>query len=297
MSYKLCVRPYGAIAYKSHATRQKLSLSPRFRQPRQNTSPGKLSPNARRKLMNAIRWLEKGARWKKVYEKRSKKVERWKVNMITLTFHENMTDDTLARKLLSMWLEMAKYRWGLNCYVWKAEPQARGAIHFHITTDIYIPYAELRYTWNRLLRKHGLNNIEDNSTDVHAVTGVENLVGYLVEYMCNEDKHEGRRVIQGKLWGCSHSLSKAGKDYLYIDENEICAIENDLDKYHIRHRINPVFWETKPWLRMIDVWYLPNNYFDLLPDCDFKTLYRTELLRLEPNYNKNLSLFPDRYAA
>ena len=40
-------------------------------------------------------------------------------------------------------------------YVWKAELQENGNIHFHLATDVFIPYDELQILWNEKLSKLG----------------------------------------------------------------------------------------------------------------------------------------------
>lgn len=76
-------------------------------------------------------------------------------------------------------------------YIWRAEAQENGNIHFHITTDVYIPQMGLRKDWNsccdilgyttRFEIKHG--HREPNSTDVHSVKHVRSLVSYLAKYL------------------------------------------------------------------------------------------------------------------
>lgn len=292
-NWKLCLRPRGAISYfANHKHKTVLSARAKIHL-KQKIDVGKLSSNARRKLLNAIKWLSLAAEVKEVYEKKHKRKVKWKINMLTFTFHENMQDDKLARALLSMWIDMAKLRFGLHSYVWKAEPQQRGAIHFHLIADVYIPHKELRYTWNRLLRKHGLNNINDNSTDVHAIINVENLIGYLAEYMCNDSKHEGRREIKGKLWGCSHGLSQAGKSYMLLDEQELKGFEQQWEDFNLYSIIKRSGKTPPEHLRFINVWYLPENYFSDLPDCELKSAYMAELSKLRPDKKKLPVLFPN----
>lgn len=225
---------------------------------------------------------------KMVYEKKFAKKVPWKVNFLTLTFHENFQDDNLARKALSRWIEVAKYRWQMNHYIWKAEPQERGAIHFHLSSNAYIPHQELRYTWNRELRKLGLNNINDNSTDIHAGTQIKNIESYMADYLCNEEKHAGRRAISGKLWGCSQNLSSAGKKYLLIKTEELKAITDELEQYSLQKKILAEGKEPPKFLDFNGYWILPNDFYKKLPDCELKTQYFEELEQLKQKPQKQL---------
>lgn len=290
-SWKVCLRPHGAISYYADRARDNILRGKPKLKLKQNMNAGKLSPNAARKLMTAIKWMALAAEWKEVFEKKLKRKVKWKVNMVTLTFHENMKDDNLARQLLSMWIDMAKHRFNINSYVWKAEPQKRGAIHFHLITDVYIPHKELRYTWNRLLRKYGLNSIKDNSTDVHAVHSVKNLVGYLSEYLCNDSKHEGRREIKGKLWGCSHPLSQAGKKFMLVDKDELRSIEEHWKEYNLHDILIRRNGSAPEHLKFINIWYLPEGYFERMPDCETKAVYMEEIMKLRPDKSKQKEFF------
>lgn len=232
-------------------------------------------------MKNAIRWLIAGSDWKPGRDKKTGKMSKWKINMITLTFRENMQDDNKARRLLSTWLEMAKYRWDMHLYVWKAEPQKRGAIHFHISTNVYVPWQELRFTWNRLLRKNGFNEIDDNSTDVHGVFDARSHENYLSDYFLNESKHEGRRPIKGKLWGCSHALSQAGKEFITIDEDEsrIMQVEEWPNSLHYKYLMEGK--DTPEFLKFTDIYLTGDNYYKRLPDCNLKRLYFDEVKKLK----------------
>jgi len=265
----VCNTPYGLQRDITHTAK------------RSRTIEGQLSPNARRKLRNAIRWLVAASDWKMIYEKRHGKKVPWKINEFTLTFHDNMQDDRKARGLLSMWLEVAKYRWDMHLYIWKAEPQERGAIHFHGITNTYIPHTELKYTWNRLLHKHGLNSINDNSTDVHAVTGIKNHEVYLTDYMLNEEKHKGRRAIKGKLWGCSHALSQAGKEYLVIDEDECNMTQKENNDISLYERYILEGKEIPEFLKFTDIYLTGEQYYKHLPECNLKKLYYDQIQKLK----------------
>jgi hypothetical protein len=48
-----------------------------------------------------------------------------------------------------------KYHHSLWAYVWKAESQDNGNIHFHIVTNIFIDHKIIREAWNRIIEKFG----------------------------------------------------------------------------------------------------------------------------------------------
>lgn len=255
--WKLKVLPNAVFAY--YCFDKRTQIKPMWTKKRESTT--ELSVNSARKMKRCIQWLIACSDQKQVWEKKQKGFVNWRVNHGTLTFHENMKDDQTARKILSGWLEVAKYRWNMRQYVWKAEPQARGAIHFHFTSNVYIPHEELRYTWNRALRKFKLNNITDNSTDIHAVVEERNMLDYFSDYLTDKEKHEGRRKIKGRLWGSSQDLTEAGKAYIAIDDEQMRAIEYDMKKYCLRAKIAAEGHPVPDFLNHVNYWLIsPDNF-------------------------------------
>ncbi len=243
---------------------------------RQAPANGVLSVNARRKLKSAMRWLIACSTVKQCYEKDKKSIVDYRVNMCTLTFKKNMQDDDFARVLLGMWLDMAKHKWALERYVWKAEAQERGAIHFHLCTGVYLPHAEVCYTWNRLLYRNGIRQVNANSTDVHAVTDEYNVEAYLTDYLLNSDKSAGRRLIQGRLWGCDRKLSQAGKFSEFFDQYDREGLYQMLQHKHLRHKV------ALPFLKFMDYYIMNEHDWQLMPDGVIKRLYMAELAKLGP---------------
>lgn len=104
----------------------------------------------------------------------------------------------------------------------------------------------------------------------------------------NEDKHAGRRPIKGKLWGCSHNLSQAGKKYLLINKEELTSISSELHDYSLEQiylRKN----QTPPeFLNYTGYWILPTDYYKNLPDCELKQQMLSELQALKPIKNQQM---------
>lgn len=284
--WKLRVKPERLVAtYNSNKSgRIQWRKTPTIRK----TPDGSLSINAERKIKSAIRWLIVSSDPKRVWEKKYNRFVSYRINEATLTFKENLQDDYKGRFILAQWLEMAKYRFDLHNYIWKAEPQDRGAIHFHLVTGVYIPHTELRFTWNRLLRKHGLGEVNKNSTDIHAVTNADNLEAYIASYLTDDKKHEGRRSIKGRLWGCSHALSNAGKNYLCIDTEELKVMSHDLREYALETKYISEGKEPPEFLKYNGYWILPKRYYATLPEGELKQLYNNEIQLLRHKQQKQL---------
>ena len=56
---------------------------------------------------------------------------------------------------------------------------------------------------------------EPNTIDIHSVKNIKNLAAYLIKYMSKNE--EGRREIQGKIWGCSKNLNYSNK-FVFVNE-------------------------------------------------------------------------------
>jgi hypothetical protein len=148
---------------------------------------------------------------------------------LTISATELICHRAAYREGLGPFLDWLR-RKGVDHYIWKAELQARGQIHYHITCNRFIRYDEVRNEWNRLQGKAGwLNGFRakhrhsnPNSTDIHAVSRVQRLDLYLSKYIAKADK-TGK--IQGKVWGCSRSLMAAKPFSVDRDVTEDQAIE------------------------------------------------------------------------
>lgn len=159
------------------------------------TYDGLLTVHAKKKLRIAIEILVAIALPKKAFNPTTNREFTFRINFITLTLPAQQgtrTDKEIKSKVLDPWIKKARRRFNLKNYVWRAERQKNGNIHFHITSDCYIPYDQLRDTWNDNLEALGFitefekknGHRHPNSTDVHATRSIKNLAAYLVKYTC-----------------------------------------------------------------------------------------------------------------
>lgn len=180
-----------------------------------NKHSGNISLKGSKRVRNAIDWLLFTAVNKRAFNKQYGKYFNFKINFITLTLASKQLhgDRVIKSKLLNQFLIEAKKKWKIDKYLWRAEAQRNGNIHFHIITDKFIPWWELQATWNRIQNKLGyVDNFCEvhpgktpNSTDVHSIKKIRNISAYLSKYCTKKSEN---RAIEGKLWGLSTSLSK-----------------------------------------------------------------------------------------
>ena len=135
---------------KNSTTKQPIQFKDNYHQ-------GRISRIAKRKISRAIEYLIYMARSKTVRNPFNGKYFTFKVNFVTLSLASKQihTDQVIKSNLLDQLLHEAKKRWNVDLYVWRAEKQKNGRIHFHILTDKFIPYNELRNVWNRIQGKLG----------------------------------------------------------------------------------------------------------------------------------------------
>jgi len=151
-----------------------------------------------------------------------------------LTEQLNAVD--FKRELVNTWLSYARKEFDVNNYIWKIERTKKGILHLHIATDTYIHWRELRNSWNRILEKKGYlkeysaenGHTDANSTDVHAQ---KKLMRNMAAYLCKEFQKNDPdgKMIEGRLWGCSVSLSRACNQKMSLvmgDDNDRRDMQN-----------------------------------------------------------------------
>lgn len=211
---------------------------------------GKMTIGARKRMQKAVTLLCQAVKPKWIYNEVTKRYSFHKLTFITLTVTsaENITARFAYDHLLSGFLQWLRKSKGVKTYVWKAELQKRGQIHYHITLPDFIHYEEIRREWNKLQKAAGLldqwaldhGHFNPNSTDVHQVRHVKNLSSYIIKELGKSidarklqmkkvveslvkageipqdqfekfvDEYTGDEMLtEGKIWDCSNNLSGA----------------------------------------------------------------------------------------
>jgi hypothetical protein len=265
---------------------------------------GIVSDNAARKIRNAIDWLIASASEKYVYSKKTKRFHKWKLSFLTLTLPtQGKMTDLEVKSVLNSFLTLAKYNYGLHSYIWKAEPQTRGVIHFHLTSDCYMWKNSVRFEWNRLLSKSGLLNGHSDppTTKIHSTYKLSNVAGYLSKYFLkpktismppeknyldglpnyyhsNKEEVYSKslgvlryiRPINGRLWGCSHSLSQARSFSYTVDTLEMRAMNGEIRGEAVR--------EIQK--QYCNYYQLPSDYYQKLAPGQIKHDWQMHLLKI-----------------
>lgn len=179
-----------------------------------------VSKASKKKIVESIKWLNLIAKNKTHTTKNGKKIG-YKLQLITLTlpFKQMHTDTFITSKMLGNFLNEMRNMYDLKNYVWRAEKQKNGNIHYHIVTDSPINWHITQKVWNRILEPHGYiikwrekmiaeanQKGEDfqskypNSTDIKRVPTQWKVENYISKYLAKNHKR-GRRPNGKKKYG------------------------------------------------------------------------------------------------
>nr|WP_319398216.1 hypothetical protein [uncultured Carboxylicivirga sp.] len=80
-----------------------------------------------------------------------------KVTFLTLTLPSEQvhSDKEIKKVLLNQMLTELRNVYDVEKFIWKAEKQFNGNLHFHLLLDRFIPALEIRERWNRICNKLG----------------------------------------------------------------------------------------------------------------------------------------------
>lgn len=94
--------------------------------------------------------------------------DKKKVSFLTLTLPSSQikkigknnfvlyhTDKEIKSKCFNHFFTELRRDYQLDNFVWVAEKQVNGNLHFHILVDKFLPYSDIRKKWNRIINKLG----------------------------------------------------------------------------------------------------------------------------------------------
>ena len=121
------------------------------------SAQGHVSPIAKRKLKKALNYFLFISDEKTVHLNYSGRKFKFKLAFVTLTLPSEQihSDNEIKAKCLNSYLIELKKFYKVHNYIWRAEKQKNGNIHFHLLIDKFIPYQEIRDRWNRVINKLG----------------------------------------------------------------------------------------------------------------------------------------------
>lgn len=241
---KIIVQYYQYQQLGGYNSRLKIFQQQNMKEQRIQAYSGKLTAGAAKRLRKAIELLCMSIKPVTILNPVTKRYHKHRLSFITLTIskHENITAQEAYSKCLAPLLRYLRTKHNMNTYVWKAEVQKRGQIHYHITTPAFLHWQQLRDTWNNLQRKAGY--LEDyhkskghynaNSTDIHEVKHVKDLASYLMKEFAKSIQNPN---TDGKVWDCSLNLKKHKYYTTIMEDWHVRAIQEleAKDKVFVDH--------------------------------------------------------------
>lgn len=212
---------------------------------------GTLSKGAAKRLKNALELLVDVSPVQKFTRPSDMKQFNFRLTFATLTLPSpqgEITDSQIVKECLAPMLQVMRRRWGVRHYVWRAEKQKNGNLHFHVTTNRYMPYDQMRDEWNkcvnslgfvdRFQKKHGHGH--PNSTDIHSVRKVRDIAAYMVKYMSKETPENLQ--VSCKQWDCSSNLRGVKRPTFELDTEIMNHLHKLFEQANIKHITGDRYW-------------------------------------------------------
>lgn len=225
--------------YKLNETQRKLLLD-RFRIGTESGKEvlnytGRVSAPVAKRIFKKVDLLLQISPTSNVFNRVINKTQTFKLVFITLTissYYKSVSHKVLQRECLKpllLWLKRSK---GVKSYVWKAEMTKAGTIHYHLVTNKFIEYDQLRDVWNRHLNRLGLLDRQKelygsknaNSTDIKAARSSKSVRNYVRKYLSKSNEDDQR--IDGKVWDCSVNLKRANQYTDFLEDYTIDRLES-----------------------------------------------------------------------
>lgn len=226
------IRPDRIVQYEYwHGDRKK-----QVSRPKTNLQKAHISKKASQRLEASIYLLCQSATTKRIWDKNYQRWFSFKVNFITLTLPSKQihSDVDIFRSIFKPFIRWWRGKNPSLLYIWKAEKQDNGNLHFHITSNSFIHWRTLRSKWNMCCESLGYVSRyagnDPNSTDVHSVRNIRRLPAYLASYMTKKDLYK----TPLKRWHKWHDtvLKKDMSDSFKLPKNYFNNIKKNVECKH-----------------------------------------------------------------
>lgn len=179
---------------------------------------GTVTEGAKKRMLTALDFLVQRSPKQRIYNQTSEKFFDFRLNFITLTVTNSqrlIEAHEAYETLLSKTLLYFKRKFGVKDYLWKAEKQQNGQIHYHLASNTFIPQNFVRWKWNKVCKEAGLldtfakqyGTFNPASTEVTSIVHVQDAKSYIAKEFA---KKEGIQDIEikGKVWDSNDELKR-----------------------------------------------------------------------------------------
>lgn len=207
---------------------------------------GEVTESTRKRIATAIDVFLQISPVRFIHNPVTKRQQKFQLSFITLTIsHPEPIPASEGHKAIKVFLQHFKRPWhrrkmseSMKTYIWKAELQQRGQLHYHLTTNVFLHLVEVRRVWNDIQRQRGwlddynrrLGKWDANSTDVHGVYKLKDVGRYLTKYISKQEYRQSAANpesgfpalleptrLDAKVWGCSEDLKGAKRFSTELD--------------------------------------------------------------------------------
>ena len=199
---------------------------------------GELSRKSQQKIINIVQnWIETVDHVQAIKKTGVEKgVKQVVLITLTLSAKQQHDDRVIKRTMLNRFLISLARSNDRVKYLWKAETQQNGNIHFHILVDEYFDKDWINQLWNSIQFDNGyisqeLYKNKDKiipSTRIEALRDKYDSTAYIAKYI---SKNEGIRKVEGRLWGCSKELQEIKKAEIVLSKSEVLDLVNSQVEY------------------------------------------------------------------
>lgn len=134
---------------------------------------------------------------------------------ITLTFADNVTDISYANKRIRYFFDKVRRVYKDFKCIYIPEFQKRGAVHYHLLTNISIDNRDLIYEQEDNKNFLHVKYWKDGFTSVEIIKGdIKKIIGYISKYMT---KDIDNRLFGYRRYSYTHNLKKPIVEYLNLD--------------------------------------------------------------------------------
>lgn len=193
---------------------------------------------------------------------------------LTLSADQLHDDQFMNRYYLGNFIKDIKRKHRVKNYLWKAEPQKNGNLHYHIILDKRIDWKEVRNIWNRIQGHHGIIDIYKKNQEAWHYDGFTPRMELAKKWPIEKQKeaykkgietnwadpnstdihtlynidnpssyvikymakNEEERLIEARCWGCSDNL-RSLEDFEVLADKKVLGMIEDVqgsDDYFVK---------------------------------------------------------------
>lgn len=148
----------------------------------------------------------------------------------SISFPKSLSDEFIRQIHNTALTRIRKYRKNFS-YIWVAERQKNGTLHFHMLTNQWLNIRVVNHIYAKAIQNViKINNIENvkfeikkyNGVDVKLVDSIQRLTKYLTKYLTKNNE-----LFNGLCWNSDSSVSSLVTT-LYLNDTEYKTIYNKL---------------------------------------------------------------------